>query len=467
MLVLVLLPALFADGGRPARVPVALGLALVKVVALGGAHHRGRRPRHPVAADAGRAHPVARAVHAGRPRHRPRHRRRRRRRSSACRWRSAPSWPAWSSAAPSSACAPPSDALPMRDAFAVLFFVSVGMLLDPGTLARRPAAAGGDAGHRPDRQAAGRAGHRRCCSAIRCRWRCRSRWRWRRSASSRSSSPRSATELGVLTADATNVARRGRDRLDHAQPAALPLHRLARALARPAARRPAEAPAPPADGTRAPGFAPPRHRRRLRPGRAHRDAAPARQRHRADDHRDERGHRPRSPRGGPATRSTATPPTRRSSARRGSPRRAPSSSRCRRSRASRRPAGSPAPQNPDIRILARATHVREARLCARPAPTSCSRARAKSRSPSRRRSSATSAPPPTRSIASAPRPRRAGLKRGGRSCATITPFTAPRPQARWTRSAAGSTPTRRCSRSATGRARRRCTAPWPRARTAR
>jgi monovalent cation:H+ antiporter-2, CPA2 family len=32
-----------------------------------------------------------------------------------------------------------SDALPMRDAFAVLFFVSVGMLLDPGTLLEHPA----------------------------------------------------------------------------------------------------------------------------------------------------------------------------------------------------------------------------------------------------------------------------------------------------------------------------------------
>jgi len=31
-----------------------------------------------------------------------------------------------------------SDALPMRDAFAVLFFVSVGMLLDPGTLLEEP-----------------------------------------------------------------------------------------------------------------------------------------------------------------------------------------------------------------------------------------------------------------------------------------------------------------------------------------
>jgi CPA2 family monovalent cation:H+ antiporter-2 len=31
-----------------------------------------------------------------------------------------------------------SEALPMRDAFAVLFFVSVGMLLDPGHLLRAP-----------------------------------------------------------------------------------------------------------------------------------------------------------------------------------------------------------------------------------------------------------------------------------------------------------------------------------------
>jgi CPA2 family monovalent cation:H+ antiporter-2 len=36
-----------------------------------------------------------------------------------------------------------SEALPMRDAFAVLFFVSVGMLLDPGTLMRTPALVAG------------------------------------------------------------------------------------------------------------------------------------------------------------------------------------------------------------------------------------------------------------------------------------------------------------------------------------
>ena len=32
------------------------------------------------------------------------------------------------------------DALPLRDAFAVLFFVSVGMLLDPAFVAREPPA---------------------------------------------------------------------------------------------------------------------------------------------------------------------------------------------------------------------------------------------------------------------------------------------------------------------------------------
>ena len=32
------------------------------------------------------------------------------------------------------------DALPLRDAFAVLFFVSVGMLLDPAFLLAQPAA---------------------------------------------------------------------------------------------------------------------------------------------------------------------------------------------------------------------------------------------------------------------------------------------------------------------------------------
>ncbi len=74
VLVLVLMPAIFAEsGGR--TVPVAIGLALVKVVALGGLTIVVGGRVLPWVLTAGGAHPVARAVHAGRPRHRPRHRR--------------------------------------------------------------------------------------------------------------------------------------------------------------------------------------------------------------------------------------------------------------------------------------------------------------------------------------------------------------------------------------------------------
>ena len=48
-----------------------------------------------------------------------------------------------------------SDALPMRDAFAVLFFVSVGMLLDPRALTREPRAPARRARHRAGGEAAG------------------------------------------------------------------------------------------------------------------------------------------------------------------------------------------------------------------------------------------------------------------------------------------------------------------------
>ena len=58
--------------------------------------------------------------------------------SSASRWRWAHSWRAWWSAASTSASASASEALPMRDAFAVLFFVSVGMLFDPVVLLKSP-----------------------------------------------------------------------------------------------------------------------------------------------------------------------------------------------------------------------------------------------------------------------------------------------------------------------------------------
>ena len=52
-----------------------------------------------------------------------------------------------------------SEALPLRDAFAVLFFVSVGMLLDPAALLDNPLLRRRHARRRDDRQAAGRVLH--------------------------------------------------------------------------------------------------------------------------------------------------------------------------------------------------------------------------------------------------------------------------------------------------------------------
>ena len=52
------------------------------------------------------------------------------------------------------------EVLPMRDAFAVLFFVSVGMLFDPALPGRGAGPGGRDARHRPRGEIAGRAGHR-------------------------------------------------------------------------------------------------------------------------------------------------------------------------------------------------------------------------------------------------------------------------------------------------------------------
>ena len=79
------------------------------------------------------------------------------------------------------------ESLPLRDAFAVLFFVSVGMLFDPMILVERSAADR----RRADPGARRHAGDRLCRGArgSAARWmpRCWSRRRWRRSASSRSS----------------------------------------------------------------------------------------------------------------------------------------------------------------------------------------------------------------------------------------------------------------------------------------
>ena len=60
------------------------------------------------------------------------------------------------------------DALPLQDAFAVLFFVSVGMLFDPSFLVREPLQVLAVVGDRPGRQVAGGARHRARASAIRC-----------------------------------------------------------------------------------------------------------------------------------------------------------------------------------------------------------------------------------------------------------------------------------------------------------
>ena len=57
------------------------------------------------------------------------------------------------------------ESLPLRDAFAVLFFVSVGMLFDPTILLEQPLAGAGDVRDHHGRQVAGRLRDRARCSA--------------------------------------------------------------------------------------------------------------------------------------------------------------------------------------------------------------------------------------------------------------------------------------------------------------
>ena len=59
------------------------------------------------------------------------------------------------------------ETLPLRDAFAVLFFVSVGMLFDPVDPRARPAARARDGAHHHHRQVGRRLRHRARCSATR------------------------------------------------------------------------------------------------------------------------------------------------------------------------------------------------------------------------------------------------------------------------------------------------------------
>ena len=110
-----------------------------------------------------------------------------------------------------------SEALPMRDAFAVLFFVSVGMLLDPRQLLRAADAGRADAGGDRHREAGGGAAHHGAVPAF------------PQGRSVRGRRARPDRRVLVHRGDARQLdgraacgcdtnARRGRHRLDHHQP---------------------------------------------------------------------------------------------------------------------------------------------------------------------------------------------------------------------------------------------------------
>ena len=150
VLALVLLPALagLLDGSAGG---VAGELAERRRRRLGaGAHprqgrrlrraHAGGRPAgHPLDPALRRPHRLARAVPAGGAGDRARRRLRRGARCSASPSRSAPSSPAWCSSESELSQRAAEESLPLRDAFAVLFFVSVGMLFDPADPGARAA----------------------------------------------------------------------------------------------------------------------------------------------------------------------------------------------------------------------------------------------------------------------------------------------------------------------------------------
>ena len=104
------------------------------------------------------------------------------------------------------------DAVPMRDAFAVLFFVSVGMLFDPRSLVAAPLVIGLVLRRGDRRQAARRPADRARCSARRWRRPSRSARPSPRWASSASSSARSRAQP---RADRRRRLERAGGRLDH------------------------------------------------------------------------------------------------------------------------------------------------------------------------------------------------------------------------------------------------------------
>ena len=145
VLVLVLLPT-----HRPAPGPVArprpdrstcsarsrFALALGKAAAFAVADDRRRCTRRAVAPPRRRPRGVSRAVHARGPRHRARASPTCPRRCSACRFALGAFLAGAVVGESDMSHQAAADALPLRDAFAVLFFVSVGMLLDPTFLWR-------------------------------------------------------------------------------------------------------------------------------------------------------------------------------------------------------------------------------------------------------------------------------------------------------------------------------------------
>ena len=97
------------------------------------------------------------------------------------------------------------EALPMRDAFAVLFFVSVGMLFDPRLPARVPGLVAATLGVILVGKPLAALGHRPAAQIPAAGRPSRSPSSWPRSASSRSSSPRPGRTSASSTTAATNA----------------------------------------------------------------------------------------------------------------------------------------------------------------------------------------------------------------------------------------------------------------------